>query len=198
MCTPEAYIATQVLGSYTQYEADKDRAKRINEATDKQAQQLVDQERFEQNQNIFEKEKEIDKIAKDEFDLKTKALQTKSTANLLAGEKGIAGTLVDSLLGDVERQLGYNLTTLDQNFENLIRQFDANAYATNIRYSNQISSLPRAAKPSWGTYALQAGTNIAAMYAFNAAPKGTPNKTYGGGGADGTGMQDPVNGQYFD
>lgn len=198
MCTPEAYIAAQVVGSYTQYEADKDRAKRINEATRKQAAQLIDQERFEQNQNIYEKEKELDKIAKDEFDLKKKALETESTVNLLAGEKGIAGTLVDSLLGDVERQLGYNLTTLDDNFENLIRQFDANAYATNVRYSNQIASLPTAAKPSWETYALQAGTNISAMYAFNQAPKGTPNKTYGGGGTDGTGMQDPFNGQYFD
>ena len=31
MCSPEAYIATRVLQTYTQYQADKGRARDINE-----------------------------------------------------------------------------------------------------------------------------------------------------------------------
>lgn len=183
MCTPEAYIAATIAQNYTQYQAAKDAAADVNRRSDIAAASLRQSEIYDQNAIIRKREVEKQKAAKDKFDIAVRGKKKKGQVSLLAGEKNIAGNVLDTLIGEVEREVGYAFTNLDINYENLMRGYDANALATNQRYNNQILSLPRASKPSWETYAINAGVSIASMYAFNAAPKGSPSPSFDGAGS---------------
>ncbi len=179
MCTMEAYVAGRVLQGYTQYKADKDKARYINQQTDNKAKNLREEAIYKDNSLIRQKEIKEDQLSAQKFDLKTKAVQTKGKAKVAFFEKGIGGNLYNTIIGDISRQEGTQSNRIDLNYENYIRSMSSNRLAYNRRFTNQILNLPRANKPSFMTYALDVSMDIGSMYMSNQAPS-TP--------ADGAGM----------
>ncbi len=174
MCTPEAYIATRVLQGYTQYQSDKAKAKNINRDTKTKAATLRDEAIYTDNAFIRKKEEADQKASFQKAKISDRKLQVEGEARASLGEKGVGGNLFVSVLGDIARNAGKELNTIDLNYENKIRGIATNRLAQNRMYSNQILKLPRAYKPSWATYALEASVDIGGMYMANSAPKTPP------------------------
>lgn len=170
MCTMEAYVAGRVLQGYTQYKADKDKARYINNQTDNKAKNLREEAIYKDNTLIRQKEVKEDQLSDKKFTLKTEELITKGKAKVAFFEKGIGGNLYNSVIGDISRQAGRQSNKIDLNYENYIRAMSDNRLAYNRRFTNQILNLPRANKPSFMTYALETSMDIGGMYLSNQAP----------------------------
>jgi len=170
MCTMEAYIASKVLGAYTQYQGDKAQANYINSTSKTKQKNLANEAIYKDNAFIREKEvKEDQSIAKKE-DVEEQKLKVLGSANVRFFEKGIGGNIYNTLIGDIERSAGKQLNRIDQNYENYILANANNRLAWNRKFTNQIFALPRAFKPSFMTYAIGASTDIMAMNMSNQPP----------------------------
>jgi len=174
MCTPEAYIAARVLQGYTQYQSDKAQAKTINQNAVSKAERLREEAIYTDNSLIRQKELEEDKTIDQKLAIKEQELKTSGTAKTQFFENGLGGNLYNTVLGDIARQAGKEINTVDMNYENKLRSIATDRLAYNRRYTNQILSLPRAYKPSFMTYAISTTVDIAGMYMANQAPS-TPN-----------------------
>ncbi len=170
MCTMEAYVAGRVLQGYTQYKADKDKARYINNQTDNKAKNLREEAIYKDNTLIRQQEVKEDQLSDKKFTLKTEEVITKGKAKVAFFEKGIGGNLFNSVIGDISRQAGRQSNKIDLNYENYIRAMSDNRLAYNRRFTNQILNLPRANKPSFMTYALDVGMDVGSMYLSNQAP----------------------------
>jgi hypothetical protein len=170
MCNPAAYAVFQVASAVMSYKADDASAKATNERSANQAQTLRDNAIYSDNSLIRKKELEVQKASLNKFNTDIKAKQLLGTAKTKIGEKGIGGNVVDTLLGDIERQRGFAFNTIDTNYENYVRAIDTNREETNRNYVNQVLSLPTAYRPSILPYAIKAGGNIAGMYMSTQAP----------------------------
>ena len=171
MCTPEAYVAMQVVGAVTKYQADSESAKQINSNSQATAARLraaaiTDDKALQRKETA-----DANVLADQKLKIGIQAKEKKGTAKLQLSEKGVGGNILDSIIGQISRQEGNAFNTIDNNYANLMISSGYNRLAQNERYGNQIFSLPRANQPSFGSYALQAGVNIAGMYISNAAPK---------------------------
>lgn len=182
MCSIEAYAASQVLQAGMQYKADSAKAKNINANSQATAANMRNSAIWDDNALIRKKEDKRKELATEKLVGNIQGKQKQSKVKLSLAEKGIGGNAVDLLIGDTERQLGFWNNTLDNNYESYIRGINTNREATNLKYTNAILSLPRAAKPSWGMYALQAGINVGSMYMMTKAPNVNAN---GAGAFDG-------------
>ena len=174
MCTPEAYIAARVLQGYTQYQSDKAQAKTINQNAVAKGERLREEAIYTDNSLIRQKELEEDKTIDQKLAIKEQELKTSGTARTQFFENGLGGNLYNTVLGDISRQAGKEINTVDMNYENKLRSIATDRLAYNRRYTNQILSLPRAYKPSFMTYAISTTVDIAGMYMSNQAPS-TPN-----------------------
>ena len=174
MCTPEAYIAARVLQGYTQYQSDKAQAKTINQNAVAKGERLREEAIYTDNSLIRQKELEEDKTIDQKLAIKEQELKTSGTARTQFFENGLGGNLYNTVLGDISRQAGKEINTVDMNYENKLRSIATDRLAYNRRYTNQILSLPRAYKPSFMTYAISTTVDIAGMYMSNQAPK-TPD-----------------------
>lgn len=174
MCTPEAFIASRILQGFTQYQSDKAQANRINTDTTAKAERLRDEAIYTDNSLIRQKEIEEDKTIDQKLAIKEQELKTSGTARTQFFENGLGGNLYNTVLGDISRQAGKEINTVDMNYENKLRAIASDRLAYNRRYTNQILSLPRAYKPSFMTYAISTTVDIAGMYISNQAPS-TPN-----------------------
>ena len=183
MCTPEAYIAMKVFSTVTEYQADSAKAKAINNNTNATAARLraaaITDDKALQRKDTSE----VNKLSEQKFKIAIQGKEKKGTAKLGMSERGIGGNVLDSIIGQISRQEGMAFNTIDNNYANYIIGSGYNRMAVNERYGNQIYSLPRAQQPSFGMYALEAGLDIASMYASNAAPTSTgatSTSEYGG------------------
>jgi len=170
MCTPEAYIASRILQGFTQYQSDKAQANRINADTNAKAERLRNEAIYTDNSLIRQKELEEDRTIDQKTKIQEKKLQTEGIAKVQFFENGIGGNLYNTVLGDIARQAGKQINTVDLNYENKLRAIASDRLAYNRRYTDQILSLPRAYKPSFMTYALSASMDIGSMYMSNQAP----------------------------
>jgi hypothetical protein len=178
MCTPQAYIASRILQGFTQYQSDKAQANRINADTTAKAERLRDEAIYTDNSLIRQKEIEEDKTIDQKLAIKEQELKTSGTAKTQFFENGIGGNLYNTVIGDIARQAGKQINTVDMNYENKLRAIASDRLAYNRRYTDQILSLPRAYKPSFMTYALSATMDIGSMYMSNQAPS-TPSASSG-------------------
>jgi len=177
MCNPQAYVAMQIIGAVTKYQADSAKAKSINDNTNATAARLR-AAAITDDKALQRKETADTRVLGDKkFKIGIEAKEKKGTAKLGLAEKGVGGNILDSIIGQISRQEGNAFNTIDNNYASLITASGYNRLAQNERYGNQIYSLPRAAQPSFGSYALQAGVDIAGMYISNAAPKSTTPQT---------------------
>lgn len=181
MCTPEAYAATRIVQGFTQYQADKAQANQTNRDSVTKAEKLREEAIYTDNAFIRKQEVTEDQTISQKEKIQKQKLLTEGSAKVAFFEKGLGGNLYDTVLGDIARQAGNELRTVDQNYENQIRAIGADRLAYNRRYSNQILSLPKAYKPSFMTYALATAVDVGSVYMANQAPK-TPtpdvNSTY--------------------
>ena len=122
----EAYVAGRVLQGYTQYKADKDKARYINNQTDNKAKNLREEAIYKDNTLIRQKEVKEDQLSDKKFTLKTQELITKGKAKVAFFEKGIGGNLYNSVIGDISRQAGRQSNKIDLNYENYIRAMNDN------------------------------------------------------------------------
>ncbi len=170
MCTMEAYVASKILGAYTQYQGDKAQAEYINSTSKTKATNLANEAIYKDNAFIREKEVKEDQLIGQKEDVEEKKLKVLGSANVKFFEKGIGGNIYNTLIGDIERSAGKNLNRIDQNYENYILANSNNRLAWNRKFTNQIFALPRAFKPSFMTYAIGAATDIAVMNMNNQPP----------------------------
>ena len=170
MCTMEAYVASKILGAYTQYEGDKAKAEHINSTSKAKQKNLANEAIYKDNAFIREKEVKEDQLISQKEDIVEKKLKVLGSANVNFFEKGIGGNIYYSLIGDIQRSAGKQLNKIDQNYENFILANDNNRLAWNRKFTNQIFALPRAFKPSFMTYAIGAATDITMMSMNNQPP----------------------------
>lgn len=170
MCTPEAYIATQVLSGFSKYRSARREARDINTNTEAKQETIRNEAIYKDNALIRQAEVKEDQLSAQKEDLQTKAIKSQSTAKLAFFEKGIGGNIYNSVIGDIDRQAGKASNRIDQNMENFIRANTENRLAYNRQFTNQLLDLPRAYKPSFISYALPVASNIGTMYMSNQAP----------------------------
>lgn len=170
MCSPEAYAVFQFAQAAVSYSADTKAAKAVNQRAENTATTLRNNAIYSDNAQIRKKELEIQKLAKQKFDVNLRAKQVLGTAKTKIGEKGISGNVEDTLIGEIERQRGMAFNTIDTNYENYVRAIDTNREEINRNYVSQVLSLPTANRPSLLPYAIKAGVNIGSMYLSTKAP----------------------------
>jgi hypothetical protein len=170
MCDPAAYAVLQAFSAVNDFKAASSTAKNINATAESNATRIRNEAVYSDNALIRKKERETEKTSLQKFQTNIKAKKLLSEAKVGIGEKNIGGNITDTLLGDIERQRGFAFTTIDSNYENYVRSIDENREAQNRSYSNQILALPRAVRPSFLSYALKAGANIA-IASYSPAPK---------------------------
>jgi len=177
MCSPQAYAVFQLAQAAISYSADTKSAKAVNQRAENTATTLRNNAIYSDNAQIRRKELEIQKLAKQKFDVNIRAKQVLGTAKTKIGEKGISGNVEDTLIGDIERQRGMAFNTIDTNYENYVRAIDTNREEINRNYVSQVLSLPTATRPSLLPYAIKAGVNISSMYLSTKAPDTTKINT---------------------
>ena len=83
-----------------------------------------------------------------------------------AGEAGVSGGIVSTLLRDVERTRLKNVDTINRNFENVDQQLDMEREGLYTQAKSRINNMPIAQKPSMLAAGLQIGGGILDAYMF--------------------------------
>ena len=137
----EAYVASRILGAYTQYQGDKAQANYINSTSQTKQKNLANEAIYKDNAFIREKEVKEDQLIAQKEDVEEKKLKVLGKANVQFFEKGIGGNIYNTLIGDIERSAGKNLNRIDQNYENYILANSNNRLAWNRKFTNQMGGL---------------------------------------------------------
>jgi len=178
MCNPVAYAVFQVASAVNDYNNANNAAKAANANAEANATRIRNEAIYTDNALIRKKERETEKISLQKYTTNIKAKKLISEAKVGIGEKNISGNIIDTLLGDIERQRGLAFSTIDSNYENYIRSIGETREAQNRSYTNQILSLPRAVRPSFLPFALKAAGNVA-LASYNPAPNTPVGQTKG-------------------
>jgi len=178
MCNPVAYAVFQVASAVNDYNNANNAAKAANTNAEANATRIRNEAIYTDNALIRKKERETEKISLQKYTTNIKAKKLISEAKVGIGEKNISGNIIDTLLGDIERQRGLAFSTIDSNYENYIRSIGETREAQNRSYTNQILSLPRAVRPSFLPFALKAAGNVA-LASYNPAPNTPVGQTKG-------------------
>ena len=178
MCNPYAYAAMQFGSAYVQYKNDKAQAADINANTTATAKRVRDEAIYTDISLQKKKSVEYDKAAGEKFKLALEAKKKSGTAKVQLFERGIQGNSFDYLINDIDRNKGRAFEVTDTNYENVIISIEDSRLAYNRQFTNQILNLPRAAKPTFGSYAIGAAAN-SSMAFMNAKAPDTPDATTG-------------------
>lgn len=178
MCNPYAYAAMQFGSAYVQYKNDKAQAADINANTTATAKRVRDEAIYTDISLQKKKSVEYDKAAGEKFKLALEAKKKSGTAKVQLFERGIQGNSFDYLINDIDRNKGRAFEVTDTNYENVIISIEDSRLAYNRQFTNQILNLPRAAKPTFGSYAIGAAAN-SSMAFMNASAPPTPDATTG-------------------
>ena len=178
MCNPYAYAAMQFGSAYVQYKNDKAQAANINANTTATAKRIRDEAIYTDISLQKKKSVEYDKAAGEKFKLALEAKKKSGTAKVQLFERGIQGNSFDYLINDIDRNKGRAFEVTDTNYENVIISIEDSRLAYNRQFTNQILNLPRAAKPTFGSYAIGAAAN-SSMAFMNAKAPDTPDATTG-------------------
>ena len=81
-----------------------------------------------------------------------------------AGEAGVSGGIVSTLLRDVERTRLKNVDTINRNFENVDQQLDMEREGLYTQAKSRINNMPIAQKPSMLAAGLQIGGGMLDAY----------------------------------
>ena len=176
MCNPYAYAAMQFGSAYVQYKNDKAQAADINANTTATAKRVRDEAIYTDISLQKKKSVEYDKAAGEKFKLALEAKKKSGTAKVQLFERGIQGNSFDYLINDIDRNKGRAFEITDTNYENVIISIEDSRLAYNRQFTNQILNLPRAAKPTFGSYAIGAAAN-SSMAFMNAKAPDTPDAT---------------------
>jgi hypothetical protein len=176
MCNPYAYAAMQFGSAYVQYKNDKAQAANINANTTATAKRVRDEAIYTDISLQKKKSVEYDKAAGEKFKLALEAKKKSGTAKVQLFERGIQGNSFDYLINDIDRNKGRAFEVTDTNYENVIISIEDSRLAYNRQFTNQILNLPRAAKPTFGSYAIGAAAN-SSMAFMNAKAPDTPGAT---------------------
>ena len=176
MCNPYAYAAMQFGSAYVQYKNDKAQAAAINANTTATAKRVRDEAIYTDISLQKKKSVEYDKAAGEKFKLALEAKKKSGTAKVQLFERGIQGNSFDYLINDIDRNKGRAFEVTDTNYENVIISIEDSRLAYNRQFTNQILNLPRAAKPTFGSYAIGAAAN-SSMAFMNAKAPDTPGAT---------------------
>lgn len=107
----------------------------------------------------------------------TEATQARSTAQVAAGEAGVSGLSVDSLIADYHNQEGQYERTLDNNLQMQSDALRADMDGTSHQTASRINSVQKAQKPSFASAAvriLSAGVESYGTYSrYKSAAKQT-------------------------
>lgn len=174
MCNPYAYAALQFGSAYVQYKNDKAQAADINANTTATAKRVRDEAIYTDISLQKKKSVEYDKAAGEKFKLALEAKKKSGTAKVQLFERGIQGNSFDYLINDIDRNKGRAFEVTDTNYENVIISIEDSRLAYNRQFTNQILNLPRAAKPTFGSYAIGAAAN-SSMAFMNAKAPTTPS-----------------------
>ena len=178
MCNPYAYAAMQFGSAYVQYKNDKAQAADINANTTQTAKRINNEAIYTDISLQKKKSVEYDKAAGEKFKLALEAKKKLGTAKVQLFERGIQGNTFDYLINDIDRNKGRAFEVTDTNYENVIISIEDSRLAYNRQFTNQILNLPRAAKPTFGSYAIGAAAN-SSMAFMNAKAPDTPDATTG-------------------
>ena len=178
MCNPYAYAAMQFGSAYVQYKNDKAQAADINANTTATAKRVRDEAIYTDISLQKKKSVEYDKAAGEKFKLALEAKKKSGTAKVQLFERGIQGNSFDYLINDIDRNKGRAFEVTDTNYENVIISIEDSRLAYNRQFTNQILNLPRAAKPTFGSYAIGAAAN-SSMAFMNAKAPDTSDATTG-------------------
>ena len=176
MCNPYAYSAMQFGSAYVQYKNDKAQAADINANTTQTAKRINNEAIYTDISLQKKKSVEYDKAAGEKFKLALEAKKKLGTAKVQLFERGIQGNTFDYLINDIDRNKGRAFEVTDTNYENVIISIEDSRLAYNRQFTNQILNLPRAAKPTFGSYAIGAAAN-SSMAFMNAKAPDTPDAT---------------------
>ena len=176
MCNPYAYAAMQFGSAYVQYKNDKAQAADINANTTATAKRINNEAIYTDISLQKKKSVEYDKAAGEKFKLALEAKKKSGTAKVQLFERGIQGNTFDYLINDIDRNKGRAFEVTDTNYENVIISIEDSRLAYNRQFTNQILNLPRAAKPTFGSYAIGAAAN-SSMAFMNAKAPDTPDAT---------------------
>lgn len=101
---------------------------------------------------------EREAAATQSFDASLEARRARASNVVAAGESGIAGPTVTSLLGNIYGEEGRFLTRTNKNLDWTVQQLELEKKGQSYEALDRINSVPRGTKPSF----LEAGLRIAA------------------------------------
>lgn len=113
---------------------------------------------YEYNQNTLRKSQEEDAAGMKSFDNMLDTQAKAAHAEVAAGEGGVSGLSVDSLINDIFGAGGRTNDRIKQNQEMTLAQLNAEDLSIDARHSERVNSVRRGVQPSGLALALNIGT----------------------------------------
>lgn len=156
MCNPMmllmgAQAGMSMLGQVSQHQQAKAAAKQ-------NAKSALQSARLGYEQTALRREQEREKSSQMAFNTAIDAAKARGTVITSAGEAGVTGVSVDSLLADAYGREGRYTSSLQSNYDNVSSQLDLEARGIQAQAESRIASMP---EPSFTDLAIGlAGTAV--------------------------------------
>lgn len=166
MCDPIS-MATMAIGTIqagVSYQAEKAGAAQQNayyRQNAANANQAARDEQFALNQR---KTQEQEAAAAEKLDIMKEHRAAKASAQVAAGEAGVAGVSVDALMRDIMGQQSAATDRVDQQTEWSLNQLNDEMRAIHTRNKDRINGVQRAAAPSFVSTGLAIGSSALDSY----------------------------------
>lgn len=166
MCDPVTMAVISIGATAAQLNAQRQAAKAQEQANQRQYENTMQARAANINQtNLMQQQEREGAMQKlEENNMAARAAQ--ATANVSAGESGISGLSVDSLMADIGTKQNRFNTSVDTNYDRSSQAIALQRDNININAASQINQLKTPAAPDYVGAALRIGT---AMYDYNKA-----------------------------
>lgn len=149
MCEPISIsIAMAAATAYTQ-QRQQEAAHEAQKQAHKANKLAANQSAMNEHRSLNEREtQEAMKTAQEKNQSKLEATRALGQARTSAGEAGVGGQAVNSLLSDIHRQNANRTLAINQNYDSSMRQLSTDRHAMEINRQSRINSV---AKPRYNS-----------------------------------------------
>lgn len=145
---PVAMFALQAGQAVMQYRAQQQQAAAQTAQHNQNAANSLAAARSEQRQLAVRAMQEEEAYATERHIALVDQAQAAATVTTQAASSGVAGISVDNLVADVRRKSGFNLASMETQWENTAAQLQEEMDATNVRAQGRINSTSPGTSPS--------------------------------------------------
>jgi len=192
MCDPTTMAVLQVAKGFAAFQEQKAQAD-AQQARYEQNRIAANQARDLKIQTLNQRAIQESEAAADRKQaMAIEALEKSERAAVAAGEAGVSGSTVDSLLNEYTAQRLRGVTTINRNLENIEDQIELQKMGASAEALNRMNSLPQGRQPSFLAAAVGTAASAAGAYHQYSVDEPASYVSIFGTGANTSGFNEPT------